>query len=358
MAIITAGMTGTQFIAALNSNITAQNIYNVVGYGATGDGTTNDTTAIQAAITAATTSGGSVYVPAGTYLINTITLNSKVFLFGDGKKSVLKSAAAEPLITLANEDSALESADRWSLRIKAIKLDGDNTGTIGLNFLRYSLFYFEDLLIFNFEQYGIYGDGFLIGMLNNCYIKNCVVGVYAKLLTTGTDSAPNLVTFLNCKIDYNSSWAVQWEYGWLIHFIGCNFENNGTNGNAATGAISYTSEQSVSSNYGQGIVLNGCWFEYNYGTVVKIVNTNNTGGLISSVNNCLFVVNTEVVSINVVSDTGANKVIIRDSSLMDGASLKLDGASAVVVNDQSNIVGTITQNDSSKYYTVDVTEVT
>lgn len=357
MAIINAGMTGVQYLAALNSNIASYNIYNIIGYGAIGDGVTNDTNAIQNAIDDATTNGGTVYLPAGTYLVNTLTLNSKVFLFGDGKKSVLKSAAAEPLITLENIDSSEESADRWSLRIKSIKLDGNNTGTIGLNFLRYSLFSFEDLLIFNFEQYGIYGDGFLIGSLYNCYIKNCNVGVYAKLLTEGTYSSPNLVTFVNCKIDYNSSWAVRWEYGWLINFIGCNFENNGTSGNTATGAISYTSQQAVSSNYGQGIILNGCWFEYNYGTIVKIVNTNDTGGLISSVNNCLFVVNTEIVSINIVSDTGANKVIIRDSSLMDGASLQLDGAAAVVVNDNSNIIGTITQNNGSKYYTVDLTEV-
>lgn len=361
MAIFETGMTGAQFLAALNTQITGSGIegtYNVLKYGAVGDGVTDDTDHIQDAIDAASTDGGTVYVPAGVYMVNTLTCNSKVCLQGDGKKSVLKSRAAEPLLSLQNEDSSEESADRWSLRIKSIKLDGDNTGTIGLNFLRYSVFSFEDLLIYNFEQYGIYGNGFLIGSLTNCYIKNCVIGVYGKRLTEGTDSAPNLVTFINCKIDHNTTLAVKWEYGWLLTFIGCNFEFNGVNGNAATGVIDYSSTQVQTTSYGQGIILNNCWMEYNYGTVIKITNAQNTGGLISSINNCICMLGTPTVAINIISNTGPNKLIVRDSSIMNTASVQLDGANAVLVNDQSNIVGTITQNDSSKYYTVDVTEVT
>jgi polygalacturonase len=42
---------------------------NVKDYGAVGDGTTDDTTAMQAAITAVATTGQGLYVPAGTYKI-------------------------------------------------------------------------------------------------------------------------------------------------------------------------------------------------------------------------------------------------------------------------------------------------
>ena len=46
--------------------------FNVKAYGATGDGTTDDTTAIQAAFDAANTAGGgTVYFPSGTYCIST-----------------------------------------------------------------------------------------------------------------------------------------------------------------------------------------------------------------------------------------------------------------------------------------------
>ncbi len=63
-------------------------------FGATGDGVTNDTAAIQAAITAASAAGGAVvYLPGGTYVISTyLTIPSNVWLRGAGKTSVIKRA--------------------------------------------------------------------------------------------------------------------------------------------------------------------------------------------------------------------------------------------------------------------------
>lgn len=56
---------------------------NVKDYGATGDGVTNDTTSIQAAIDAAGY-GGEVYFPRGNYSFSTLTLNHSQKLRGDG----------------------------------------------------------------------------------------------------------------------------------------------------------------------------------------------------------------------------------------------------------------------------------
>jgi hypothetical protein len=66
-------------------------------YNAAGNGTTDDTAAIQAAINAANTAGGgTVSFPAGTYLVSsTLTLYSRVRLQGAGREStVIKLAAA------------------------------------------------------------------------------------------------------------------------------------------------------------------------------------------------------------------------------------------------------------------------
>jgi hypothetical protein len=61
-------------------------IYSVVNYGATGNGTTDDTTAIKAAITAASAAGGGiVFFPAGKYLVSSsLTLSSGLSFWGVG----------------------------------------------------------------------------------------------------------------------------------------------------------------------------------------------------------------------------------------------------------------------------------
>lgn len=59
-------------------------VYNVKGYGAIGDGVTDDTAAIQAAITAAgADGGGNVFIPEGTYLLSSsLVLKNGVTISG------------------------------------------------------------------------------------------------------------------------------------------------------------------------------------------------------------------------------------------------------------------------------------
>jgi len=79
--------------ANVNKNVWGNIIYNVKAYGAKGDGVTDDSTAIQAAISAANTAGGGkVFFPAGTYLISTqLNLFSNVSFEGVGNASVIKA---------------------------------------------------------------------------------------------------------------------------------------------------------------------------------------------------------------------------------------------------------------------------
>jgi len=68
---------------------------NVKDYGAVGDGTTNDTTAMQAAITAVATTGQGLYIPAGTYKITSaLTSTGHLNMFGDGDKSIIDFSSA------------------------------------------------------------------------------------------------------------------------------------------------------------------------------------------------------------------------------------------------------------------------
>lgn len=85
------------------SRFETQNFYNVLNYGAKGDGKTLDTDAINSAIeNAAKNGGGTVFFPAGTYLSFSIHLKSNITLHLDNGATIL---AADPAIHKGKYDS-------------------------------------------------------------------------------------------------------------------------------------------------------------------------------------------------------------------------------------------------------------
>lgn len=105
-------------------------------FGAKGDGVTDDTVAIQSAITAVSANGGgTIYFPPGTYIISSpLLINSdNVQLLGSSWNSVLFPTAgfgANPMIhSLAIGGGAF----RYGIKISDLFLDGNNvTGIIGI----------------------------------------------------------------------------------------------------------------------------------------------------------------------------------------------------------------------------------
>lgn len=83
-------------------------------FGATGNGTTSDTTAIQAAIDKAANTGGSVVLSAGTFLSGTLTLKSNMTFFIDSSAVLLGSANAAdyPTQTPATGNTQLLNCQR------------------------------------------------------------------------------------------------------------------------------------------------------------------------------------------------------------------------------------------------------
>tara|TARA_R110000868_G_scaffold32696_1_gene119071 strand:- start:242 stop:1897 length:1656 start_codon:yes stop_codon:yes gene_type:complete len=119
-------------------------VFNVLDFGATGDGVTNDQAACQAAINAAVAAGGgAVYFPAGTYSLvgvagldttpngllipdtnGDFSTNNGIMLFGDGIDSVLLAG---------NTEMCVVRNSRLYTTIRDLKIDGGpKTQVIGL----------------------------------------------------------------------------------------------------------------------------------------------------------------------------------------------------------------------------------
>jgi 2-phospho-L-lactate guanylyltransferase (CobY/MobA/RfbA family) len=89
-------------------------VFDVRSYGATGNGTTKDTTAIQNAINACAGTGGSVLLTNGTFLSGTLTLKNSMTFFIDSSAALLGSptAADYPTQTPGTGNTQLNNCQR------------------------------------------------------------------------------------------------------------------------------------------------------------------------------------------------------------------------------------------------------
>jgi hypothetical protein len=92
-------------------------VANVLDYGATGNGVTNDA----AAILLAFASGRSVYLPKGTYFVNTtiLELPENVIVFGDGPETIILGNGGNPVLTLTGTTGTHK--ERSTLRDLTVK---------------------------------------------------------------------------------------------------------------------------------------------------------------------------------------------------------------------------------------------
>lgn len=161
--------------AALDDKISADElVFNVKDYGALGNGSTDDTAAIQNAIDAAV-GGGIVFIPAGTYMVDpaaSLNLTTGITLMGAGRKSVLK---IKPDSEVLDNLVKVENADRVILQDFAIDGNRANQDLSDLVAVHYGVYIStsDDCRVDNVYVYNTTGVGIHVYNSTGTIVTNC-----------------------------------------------------------------------------------------------------------------------------------------------------------------------------------------
>jgi hypothetical protein len=260
-------------IPALATNMNAidtefgQRGINVKWFGATGNGVTDDTQAIQSAINAAG-QFGIVLFPPGVYLVGQLTLPTGITLIGtsSGRMNYEDSTSTSTLMLKNGANSNvlyIPSGVQYG-NILNLQIDGNHANQTS-------------------TSYGIYFADNATGtdsmwLVQNCYIHHCYSdGIYVGLNVQA-------VRIIDNEVLYNSN------NGMTIKGSDCKIERNEVGMNVATGIyvsawVTRLIDNDIYSNYGPGVkldtnsdfsVLVGNGIDRNYNQGLNIVSNNVT----------------------------------------------------------------------------------
>lgn len=249
----------------------------VKDFGAKGDGVTNDTAAIQAAIDHVYgAGGGTVFFPSGTYLVTSVVRNwtnpITVNLTGEGKRStILKKfdTSSTPILDLSGIASMLEPYSE----ISEMEIDGNNVANVnGIRATNFGRWVLRNVFIEKCN-YALYCRGGLVFDVYDCTFQANLYGYYCEKSANNVYS--NLVTFYGGQFSGNSQWGLYIKQAAGVHIVGTDISFNGTSGDTGTGGIYYDVTMDDEIGYAIASIKNA-WFEGNYGNGIK---TGAVGGL-------------------------------------------------------------------------------
>jgi len=265
---------------------------NVKDFGAKGDGVTDDTLAIQAAIDSLNGIGGTVFIPKGTYILTDGNADGTCLLVNNAGYTL--DASAEPFrINIQGEGAGNTILKNTTAGVVyALRYAGDpNGGSSSLSYENvdgigivcsgnraiqvHSKAYFKMSNVSIFAAtIGLHLVSTLSSAFNNIIISWGSTGIFmekqAPIVAGGANvgySNVNAVSFSNCIIRQNSTLAIDTgatsiDSVGTLRFSGCNFEGNGTHANAGMGGVLLRCSDIASSH---AAMFDSCYFESNAG---------------------------------------------------------------------------------------------
>lgn len=225
---------------------------NVKEFGATGDGTTDDTAAIRSAIAAVPPTGGTVYFPPGTYKIVGsagvgLDLSGKVISFlGSAPKSINEGLLYGSVIFTPTSGLKLIAHENASIFQSGPTFEnitfGENVGTGGVilvSLKEVNNWYFRNCsFIGNTGNAGTTGlkiDGISdasYGLVDFCYFRNCFTGI-SQVFNLSSCRVANSYFLAGAGGSAQNNHKLIDVQGDAMTIIGCKFECNDNTGSIA-----------------------------------------------------------------------------------------------------------------------------
>lgn len=279
-------------------------------YNAVGDGVTDDTAAIQAAINAANATGDTVFFPPGIYIVSgTLTIDNgtdtaafapKASLLGSGASNAIIWGATGNynLLTITGGVSGAGMHSHQYVKNLSLFKDG-GTGAC-LNMTNVAYFDAEGLHIRGGEI-GISASDFLSATFRACQVLWCSTGgvrMERSSTADGFQSGPNAVMFDSCVLGNNGTYGGWFLDGGNINFIGGSVEGNGVSVSNGFG-LQFTN---MGLESGAAANISGTYFEHNKGVADLWINATSrssascvTGATFNRISSSQFVTNNILV---------------------------------------------------------------
>lgn len=304
-----AASSGSSLVGYTQTGVTAvartvqarlRDMVSVKDFGATGNGSTDDTTAMQAAIDYAVTNGRDLYIPDGTYIVNQLTYNSTSYalmpsIYGAGRnQTIIKKKAGSTVGALFTIGAFAATNFMANVTIEGITFDGLNsaTSTFGVvcyNFVRSRIM---NCIVKNCDN-GIYFQGGIASWAVDCVIIDNRQGFTADAFASSAGSTwPNYHILQRCVVSDNTLWGVFFDNGRMLRILDCDIEGNGTTADTTTGGIrvgpDIDSEDAGANPF--GAVITNTWLESNKGAASIVMLSGR-----SMIYNCNIVANVDAV---------------------------------------------------------------